>query len=162
MRFFQTKQAGGYIHNGTGSMGYAIPSAIAAKLLHPDKQVVAVCGDGGFAMTMNGLFTARDENLGVVVVVLNNHTFAHSLHGTGVEIGTGLGEFDYAAIARGMGCEGVRVTDPADLAKVLSDAVDRSIPTVIDVIISPDMKFSEVSVGLASFKGSTDLSGYTA
>lgn len=161
-RFFQTKKAGGYVHNGTGSMGYAVPSAIAAKLLYPEKPVVAVCGDGGFVMTMNGLFTAVEEKLGIVVVVLNNHTFAHSLHGTGVELGTHLGDVDHAAIAKGMGCEGVRVTDPADLATALSAALGRSVPTVIDVLVSPEMKFSEVSVALASFKGSTDLSGYSA
>jgi acetolactate synthase-1/2/3 large subunit len=161
-RFFQTKKAGGYVHNGTGSMGYAVPSAIAVKLLHPEKPVVAVCGDGGFAMTMNGLFTALEQKLGIVVVVLNNHTFAHSLHGTGVELGTQLGDVDHAAIAKGMGCEGVRVADPADLAAALDEALGRSVPTVIDVVVSPEMKFAEVSVALASFKGSTDLSGYSA
>ena len=58
--FYQTKQAGGFLQAaGSGPMGFAIPAALAAKLVHPDRPVVAVCGDGGFAMTMNGLMTAH-------------------------------------------------------------------------------------------------------
>ena len=53
--FYQTKTAGGFLQAaGSGPMGFAIPAALAAKLVHPDRPVVAVCGDGGFAMTMNG------------------------------------------------------------------------------------------------------------
>ena len=56
--FYQTKQAGGFLQAaGSGPMGFAIPAALGAKLVHPDRPVVAVCGDGGFAMTMNGLMT---------------------------------------------------------------------------------------------------------
>jgi acetolactate synthase-1/2/3 large subunit len=161
-RFLQIRKAGGYLHNGTGSMGYAIPSAVAVKLLHPEKPVVAVCGDGGFAMTMNALFTAVEEQLNIVVVVLNNHTFAHSYHGTGVALGTDLGDVDHAAIAKGMRCEGIRVTDPADLPRVLKAALGRSVPTVIDVIVSADMRFADVGPSLASLKGARALSSYTA
>ena len=58
--FYQTKAPGGFLQAaGSGPMGFGIPAALAAKLVHPDRPVVAVCGDGGFAMTMNGLMTAR-------------------------------------------------------------------------------------------------------
>jgi acetolactate synthase-1/2/3 large subunit len=158
-RFFQTRFAGGYLHNGTGSMGYAIPSAMAVKLLAPETPVVAVCGDGGFAMTMNGLMTAREEHLGIVVVVLNNSVFAHSLHGTGVELGAMLGEFDHAAIAEGMGCRGVRVTHPIDLSEALRSAIDSSVPVVIDVVIDQEIKYSDRA---ASLKSLGAVSGYAA
>jgi acetolactate synthase-1/2/3 large subunit len=161
-RFYQTPVAGGYLHNGTGSMGYAIPSAMVAKLLHPERPVVAVCGDGGFAMTMNALFTAREEGLGIVVVVLNNNRFAHSLHGTGVDLGTKLGDFDHAAIARGMGCHGVRVTDPADLGAALSGALGQRLPAVIDVVVSGDAKFSDLGPSIVSREQATAVSAYSA
>ncbi len=161
-RFFQTRTAGGYLHNGTGSMGYAVPSAIATKLVDGDKPVLAICGDGGFAMTMNGLFTASEEKLGVVVVVLNNHQFAHSRHGTGEALGTDLGTFDYAAIARGMGCEGARITDPADLAGELEAALQRDVPTVLDVLVDGDMNFADMGPSLAALKGARALSSYSA
>ena len=60
--FYQTKRAEGFLQAaGSGPMGFAIPAALGAKLVHPDRPVVAVCGDGGFAMTMNGLMTAVEQ-----------------------------------------------------------------------------------------------------
>ncbi|HME26033.1 MAG TPA: thiamine pyrophosphate-binding protein, partial [Acetobacteraceae bacterium] len=62
--FYQTKRAGGFLQAaGSGPMGFAIPAALAAKLVHPDRPVVAVCGDGGFAMTMNGLMTGIEQDI---------------------------------------------------------------------------------------------------
>ena len=82
--FFQTKSAGTFIQAaGAGPMGFAIPAAMSAKLLYPDSMVVAVCGDGGFAMTMNGLMTAIENDLPIVTVVLNNHALGWSMHSRG-------------------------------------------------------------------------------
>src|SRR2546426_355514 len=71
--YFQCRGAGTvYQPSSIGGMGYALPAAMAAKLVAPERDCVAVCGDGGFAMTMNALFTAAQYEIPVVTVVLNN------------------------------------------------------------------------------------------
>ncbi len=104
--FYQTKAAGGFLQAaGTGPMGFGIPAALAAKLVHPDRPVVAAVGDGGFAMTMNGLMTALEHDIPIVVVVFNNKALGWVLHGSG-PFAAEFNEFDHAAIARAMGCRG--------------------------------------------------------
>lgn len=142
--FFQTKRAGSFLQAaGAGPMGYAIPSAIAAKIVHPDSPVVAVCGDGGFSMTMNGLMTALENDVPIVVVVFNNHALGWSKHSRG-DFATRFDDFDHAAIARSMGCQGIKVTDPGMLAEAFSDAFRANLPTVIDVETSLETAFSDL------------------
>src|SRR5207237_10414627 len=99
-----------------GGMGYAIPAALAAKLVYPYRPVVAVCGDGGFGIAMNGLMTAIEERIPIVNVVFNNGALGWVLHGQGERpIASQFAPFDHAAIARAMGCEGIRVERPEEL-----------------------------------------------
>jgi len=148
--FYQTRQAGGFLQAaGAGPMGFAIPAALGAKLVHPDRAVVAVCGDGGFAMTMNGLMSALEHKIPIVVVVFNNHALGWVLHGGG-PFAAEFNDFDHAAIARSMGCNGVRVTDPADLAGAIQNAVKSDLPTVIDVVTSLEVSFRDVTSPLAA------------
>ena len=108
--FYQTKSAEGFLQAaGSGPMGFGIPAALGAKLVHPDRPVVAVCGDGGFAMTMNGLMTAIEQDIPIVTVVFNNKALGWVLHGSG-PFAAEFKDFDHAAIARAMGCRGVRIT----------------------------------------------------
>lgn len=147
---YQTRSAGAFLQAaGAGPMGFGIPAALAAKLVHPERAVVAVCGDGGFAMTMNGLMTAIEQALPIIVVIFNNQALGWSLHSRG-PFATTLGDFDHAAIARGMGCEGVRVTDPAKLGEALEAALRATRPTVIDVMTSLDISFDDLSLPLAA------------
>lgn len=146
---YQTRRAGSFLQAaGAGPMGFGIPAALAAKLVHPDRPVVAVCGDGGFAMTMNGLMTAVEQNLPVIVVIFNNQALGWSLHSRG-PFATKLGDFDHAAIARGMGCEGVRVTEASQLGPALRSALESSRPTVIDVLTSLEVSFEHLTSPLA-------------
>jgi acetolactate synthase-1/2/3 large subunit len=148
--FYQTKAAGGFLQAaGTGPMGFAIPAALAAKLVHPDRAVVAVCGDGGFAMTMNGLMTALEHDIPIVVVVFNNKALGWVLHGSG-PFAAEFKEFDHAAIARAMGCRGTRVEDPAGLAPALHEALAARVPTVIDVMTSLSVSFADITSPLAN------------
>jgi acetolactate synthase I/II/III large subunit len=148
--FYQTKAAGGFLQAaGTGPMGFAIPAALAAKLVHPDRAVVAVCGDGGFAMTMNGLMTALEHDIPIVVVVFNNKALGWVLHGSG-PFAAEFNEFDHAAIARAMGCRGQRVEDPAGLAPALHEALAAKVPTVIDVMTSLSVSFADITSPLAN------------
>ena len=148
--FYQTRAVGGFLQAaGAGPMGFAIPAALAAKLVHPERCAVAVCGDGGFAMTMNGLMSALEHKIPIVVVVFNNHALGWVLHGGG-PFAAEFNDFDHAAIARAMGCRGERVTDPADLARAIDEAVKSDLPTVIDVVTSLEVSFRDVTSPLAS------------
>ena len=119
--FYQTKAPGGFLQAaGSGPMGFAIPAALAAKLVNPDSPGVAVCGDGGFAMTMNGLMSAVEHDIPIVVVVFNNSALGWVLHGSG-PFAAEFNDFDHAAIARAMGCRGQRVEDPAALGPALQE-----------------------------------------
>jgi acetolactate synthase I/II/III large subunit len=147
--FYQTKRAEGFLQAaGSGPMGFGIPAALGAKLVHPDRPVVAVVGDGGFAMTMNGLMTALEQDIPIVTVVFNNKALGWVLHGSG-PFAAEFKDFDHAAIARAMGCRGVRVTDPAALGPALQEALAARTPTVIDVMTSLEVTFADITSQLA-------------
>jgi acetolactate synthase-1/2/3 large subunit len=149
--FFRSRGGGAFLQpSGTGGMGYAIPAALATQLVFPDRTSVAICGDGGFAMAMNGMLTAVELGIPIVVVVLNNSALGWVRHGQGDRpIASEFGDFDYAAIARAMGCTGVRVESVADLGATLEAAMNADLPTVIDVVTSMDLSFREVTSHLA-------------
>ena len=147
--FYQTKSAEGFLQAaGSGPMGFAIPAALGAKLVHPDRPVVAVCGDGGFAMTMNGLMTAVEQDIPIITVVFNNNALGWVLHGSG-PFAAEFNDWDHAAIARALGCRGVRVEDPAGLKPALQDALAARQPTVIDVRTSLKTTFADITSQLA-------------
>ncbi|MGH7097668.1 MAG: thiamine pyrophosphate-binding protein [Stellaceae bacterium] len=147
--FYQTKRAEGFLQAaGSGPMGFAIPAALAAKLVHPDRPVVAVCGDGGFAMTMNGMMTALEHDIPIITVVFNNNALGWVLHGSG-PFAAEFKDFDHAAIARAMGCRGVRIEDPEALGSALAEALAARAPTVIDVRTSLAVTFADITSELA-------------
>src|SRR5262249_9118982 len=81
MQWFRTAAGGEYLQPAAGGgMGYAVPAAMAARLADADRPVVAVCGDGGFAMSIHALMTAIQENIPIAVVVFNNGALGWVLH----------------------------------------------------------------------------------
>ena len=151
--FFQSKSAGSFIQPaGVGGMGYAVPAALGAKVVRPDSPVIAVCGDGGFGMSFAALMTSIEEQIPIVVVVFNNSSLGWVKHEQGERvIAADLRPFDHAAIARAMGCNGVRVENPAELAGVLETAIaDTAATTVVDVVTSPGETYLTVQSPLAS------------
>jgi acetolactate synthase-1/2/3 large subunit len=137
---------------GVGPMGYSIPAALAAKRLHPDRPVIATTGDGGFGMAMNGLLTAIEYELGIVVVVFNNAVLGWSSHGGAPS--PAWRDFDFAGIARSMGCRAWRVTAGAELADTLKQALEPSAgPAVIDVSLSSVPTFRDVTSALVARTG---------
>ena len=149
MHYFRARGVGRFSQPaGAGPMGYAIPSAIAQKLLNPDVPVVAVAGDGGFSMTMNGLLTAIEAAAPIIAVVMNNHALGWSQHSRG-PFATSFTAFDYAAIARGMGCAGRKVRDADELTAALREAAESTgrdgRPFVIDVETSMDFSFAALA-----------------
>ena len=124
------------------SMGCALPYAIAAQIAHPERQCVALCGDGGFTMTMGELATAVKYKLPIKVVVLNNSSLGmikweQMVFLGNPEYGCELEKIDFAAFARACGAEGFSVDDPKDLPRVLDDAMAIDGPVVIDATVDP-------------------------
>jgi acetolactate synthase-1/2/3 large subunit len=152
LHYFRTRDRMEYLQPAAvGGMGYAIPAAMAARLVHPSRKAVAVCGDGGFGIAMNGLLTAIEERIPIVVVVFDNSMLGWVRHGQGQRpIASGFGQFDYAAIARAMGCFAVRVTAPGDLAGALHEALAADRPAVVDVITSGRVTFRDVTSPLVA------------
>ena len=93
-------------------MGYAIPGALAARLAHPDRPVVAFTGDGGFMMAIADVQTAVHENLPIIIVVFDDQEIAlirvkQELKGI-PRHGVGIGGIDWESLAKGLGAEGDR------------------------------------------------------
>jgi acetolactate synthase-1/2/3 large subunit len=153
MHHFRTKGILEYLQPAAvGGMGYALPAAMAAKLVHPDRPCVAVCGDGGFGIALNGLFTAVEQRIPIVVVVFNNGHLGWVYHGQGdrhIASDFGAG-FDYAAIARAMGCASERVERPEALGDALDRAMRSERPIVLDVVTSMRPTFRDVTSPLAA------------
>ena len=121
--------------NGLGSMGYAIPGALAARLAHPDRPVVAFTGDGGFMMAVAELQTAVREKLPITVVVLDDEEIGlirvkQEIKGID-RYGVGIGGMDWESLARGFGAEGVTVTSENQLQDALLQARHTEQVTVI-------------------------------
>jgi acetolactate synthase-1/2/3 large subunit len=152
LHHFQTKASMEYLQPAAvGGMGYAIPAALAARLVHPHRAAVAVCGDGGFAIAMNGLLTAIEEHIPIVVVVFDNSMLGWVRHGQDERpIASSFGQFDYAEIARAMGCLGLRVDQPEDLPSALAEALAADRPAVLDVVTSGAPTFRDVTSPLAT------------
>jgi acetolactate synthase-1/2/3 large subunit len=142
---------GGYLQPAAGGgMGYAVPAAMAAKLARPDRPSLAVCGDGGFAMSMHALMTAVQEQLPIGVLVLNNGALGWVLHGMGAKaVAASFAPFDHAAIARAIGCDGISVTSTAELRDALKLVEDLRRPLVIDVPTSLATSFRDVTQDIA-------------
>jgi pyruvate dehydrogenase (quinone) len=128
---------------GHGSMANALPQAIGAQLADRGRQVVAMCGDGGFCMLMGDLVSLIHHQLSVKVVVFNNSALALVQMEMMVEgvppHGTDYPNTDYAAIARSIGLHGIRVEDPKDVHKALRETFRYDGPALIDVVTDPDV-----------------------
>ncbi len=147
--FYQNRAANGFLQAaGAGPMGFGIPAALAAKLVHPERAVVAICGDGGFAMTMNGLMTAVEQNIPIINVVFNNHALGWVLHGGG-PFAAEFQDFDHAEMARAMRCHGIRVSKVSELEPAIREAIACGKPCVIDVQTSLKVSFRDVTSPLA-------------
>jgi acetolactate synthase I/II/III large subunit len=147
-RHFRFRRPGTFLGPTSGAMGYGLPAGIAAALVHRDRAVVAVAGDGGFAMTMAELETAVREKARVIAIVFDNERYGtirmhQESRGSGAGIATDLGPVDFAGIARAMGARGVKVENDAGFEPALRQALATDRPTVIHLAldrgwVSPD------------------------
>jgi acetolactate synthase-1/2/3 large subunit len=135
-----------FMSNGLSSMGYGLAAALGLKLLHREREVACVLGDGGFAMLMAELETAVREKLGVTVVVLVDDALsqikaAQERKGYPVT-GTTFGELDYVALAKGFGVRGREVRTVAECREALRDR-----PTDAPVLIAAHVDPSAYQLG---------------
>jgi acetolactate synthase-1/2/3 large subunit len=123
---------------GSGAMGYAVPAAIAAKLVHPEREVVCVAGDGCFLMAAQELATAAALALPIVFLVVNNGAYGtirmhQETRFPGRRVATDLVNPDFVALARAYGLAGFRVAATADFAAALSAARALAGPALIEL-----------------------------
>lgn len=146
MQWFHSRRHGDYLQPAAGGgMGYAVPAAMAVKLAEPDRPVVAVCGDGGFAMSIHALMTAHQAHLPVAVIVFNNRALGWVLHGMGDQpVGAHLPSVNHAAIAKSLGCAGTVVSSMADLECALKGLAALAAPLLLDVPTSLARSFHDV------------------
>ena len=124
-----------------GSMANALPQAIGAQFAHPDRQVVAMCGDGGLSMLMGDMLTARAYDLPLTLAVFNNSTLGmvklEMLVDKLPDFGVDVPEVNYAAIAQAMGWHAIRVENPKDLEKAYAEALSHKGPSLVDIVTDP-------------------------
>lgn len=133
--------------NGLSSMGFGIPAAIAAKYGLPEQQVLAIVGDGGFAMTASELSMAAARGLPLVCVVMVDHSLNRielkqaALHYPSTA--TRVPDTDVARMAEALGCHSARVTTRGELDRALGAAGDLDRPLVIEARIDPQQYTSQ-------------------
>ncbi|WP_165351068.1 acetolactate synthase catalytic subunit [Ciceribacter ferrooxidans] len=126
---------------GLAGLGWGVPLAIGAKTARPDKAVVAIVGDGGFAHSWAELETMMRMNLPVTVIVLNNGILGFQRDAETVKFGSytsacHFAEVDHAKLAEACGCPAVRVEDPSELAYHLQRGMKQG-PLLIEVMTDP-------------------------
>lgn len=145
---------GSFLH---GSMANAMPQAIGAQVTYPQRQVVSLSGDGGFAMLMGDLLTIRQLKLPVKIVIFNNGLLGFvdiEMKASGfLPTGTRLENPNFADMAKAMGLHGVRIEDPSELAEAMEAAFKHDGPAVIDVLTDPVELVMPPAITLEQVKG---------
>jgi acetolactate synthase-1/2/3 large subunit len=137
-RLFPTERPNTVIvSNGLASMGIALPGAIAAKLVQPERKVVAFTGDGGFMMNVQEIETAKRIGAAIVVVVLVDQRLgvieANERRVYGRTFATEFGNPDFVELARAFGIPGYAVESASDLLPTLQLALDQDEPSLVAV-----------------------------
>ena len=123
--------------HGYGTLGFALPAAIGAKLAKPDHDVICLIGDGGLMFTVQELMTAAELDMPLAIVMWNNDGYGQIRDGMiqrGIpEIGVTLKNPDHHMLAKAMGCRSLRADTPAALTNALREAFKAPCPTLIEV-----------------------------
>ncbi|MBW4501445.1 MAG: acetolactate synthase large subunit [Scytonema hyalinum WJT4-NPBG1] len=139
------------ISNGFAAMGIAIPGAVAAKLVHPNRKVVAATGDGGFMMNCQELETALRVGTPFVTLIFNDGGYGlvewkqENYFGKGRSSFVHFGNPDFVKFAESMGLKGYRVESATDFVPILKEALAQDVPAVIDCPVDyrENIRFSQ-------------------
>jgi acetolactate synthase I/II/III large subunit len=142
-RFYRFRRYGTQLAPCSGSMGYGLPAAVAAKIVHPERIVVCVAGDGDFLMSSQELAAAVQEQAAIVVLVVDN-----GMYGTirmhqerqfpGRVVGTDLVNPDFVALARAYGAHAERVERNADFPDAFDRALAAERPALLELPVDPE------------------------
>ena len=135
----------------SGSMGYGLPAAVAAKITQPQRQVVCFAGDGCLMMTVQELATAAQYGAAIIVIVFNNGMFGtirmhQEKHYPGRVSGTNIVNPDFAALARACGGHGETVERTEEFAPAFRRAVASGKPAVIELKVDPEALTTRASL----------------
>ncbi|MAU19725.1 MAG: thiamine pyrophosphate-binding protein [Martelella sp.] len=150
-RFLRYGRPGRQIGSTCGSMGYAVPAAVAASLADPKRQAIAFVGDGGFMMSGMEIATAVQHGGRPIVLVFNNGTYGtirmhqEREHPARVS-GTDIASSDIGMISRGLGAAHERITETAEFRPALLRAFDHDGPTVIELMTDPEQISTRTTV----------------
>ncbi len=151
-RYFRFKRYGTQLAPRSGSMGYALPAAVAAKLARPEREVVCFAGDGCFQMTMQEFGTACQHGARLLVLVVNNGIYAtirmhQERRYPGRVSGTAMRNPDFAALARAYGAYGARVTRDDEIADAIAEARRSDGPAILELVVDPEVLTPRLRLG---------------
>jgi acetolactate synthase-1/2/3 large subunit len=142
-RFAQFTEFGTQACPRSGSMGYGLPAAVAAQLVHPERVVVCFTGDGDFVMSSPELATAVQYELPIVILLVNNGMYAtirmhQERQFPGRVIGTDLENPDFRALAQAYGAHGERVERTGGFEAAFERALGSGKPSVLELVVDPE------------------------
>jgi len=158
-RFFPYRRFRTQLAATSGSMGYGVPAAVAAGIVHPDRTVVSLNGDGCFLMLGQELATAVQYGAAPIIIIVNNSMLAtirmhQERRFAGRVIATDLVNPDFPALARAYGAHAERVRRTDEFAGALARARQSAKPAVIEVVVDPEsLNPRETITGLRSAAG---------
>ncbi|MEO6521657.1 MAG: thiamine pyrophosphate-dependent enzyme [Mucilaginibacter sp.] len=140
-----------------GSMANAMPQAIGAQLTYPERQVIALCGDGGISMLLGDMATIAQYNLPIKIVVFNNRSLGMvklEMEVAGLpDWQTDMVNPDFAGVAKAMGIKGVTVNDPDDVKQAIQEAFAFNGPVLINIMTDPNALAMPPKVEFEQVKG---------
>ncbi len=157
-RYLEFERPNSYISPTLGCMGPGVPSAVAAKLAHPDRLVVAHAGDGGFFMTGQELATAKQYGANIIAIVYNNSGYnSIRMHQEamfpGHHYGMELDNPDLAALGNAYGALGLKVTRDEDFLPAFKQAMSAGRCALIEVLT--DYEYATPTTTLSELSGKT-------
>ncbi|MHC8948161.1 thiamine pyrophosphate-dependent enzyme [Sphingobacterium hungaricum] len=142
-----------------GSMANAMPMAIGAALAHPERQIIAMCGDGGLSMLLGDLATIKQYNLPIKIIVFNNRSLGMvklEMEVAGLpDNETDMINPDFAMVAAAMGFRGVNVHKPNEVEPAILDALNHPDPVLVNIFTNPNALAMPPKVEWEQVKGMT-------
>jgi len=139
---FDVYQPRTFLHSVTFiALGHGFPAALGAKVAYPERQVIAVCGDGGFMMTCQEMATAVQDSINVVVIVINDQSLTaikslQDRHYGGRHIAIDLQNPDFVKLAESFGARGLRVEKIEQFKPAMMEALNADVPVLVEIVAS--------------------------
>ncbi len=143
--YLPIRHSNGFYTGASGGLGYALPAAVGIALADPTHRVICLVGDGSSMYSIQGLWNAAQYRLPITFVVFNNQEYAAlksfgRMFDVDAPPGVDLPNIDIESIARGFGCEAMRIARAEDLAPTLTRSFESSGPMVLNVLVDPTIR----------------------